>query len=1334
MLATRYPLLATFFPSHFLTFALWTALCLAFAAAPLAAQQQQQGQCARVKIEIVQQLTIERVGFEATLEVTNNDGGDPITDFFAALTFEDPTLSSDTVTNDASSLFFVQNPRLENISSVDGNGVIGPTKTATTRWFIIPKPSAGGTEPQGKAYRVGVRMSGKQLGQPLPDSVLFAIPDTITVRPEPLLDITYFQPRDVQGDDPFTPEVESPIPFTLGVLVKNSGFAPARNITINSQQPKIVENRQGLLLVARLLGTRVMDSPLNESSLLVDLGTINPGNARKGAWDMITSLSGEFIEFKASYTHASELGGRDTSLIHSLDAHFIARECLVDLPGRDNVKDFLADTDRDPDMIPDAIYESEGNILPVNQITGAVITQPLANRKFRFSVLANKADWVYLRMDDPGQARLAIEKVVRLNDGKIINLRNVWTNVRYRRPDNFKYTYFNLLDLATAGTTYEYEVTYAAPAVDTTPPETRLRFSGDVTESGGKFYITRQTQLFFTSEDVNPVSIFYKLGSGSYIAGLPFFLTTPGEYLISYYAQDTAGNSETPKLAVVVVPGSGPSIPSLNTSAPTVTLAGDTLSVRSSSSTISATIGASPYPVTAKIDIFQGLQSSPALTGVPVSPTPLGTATLTVGGVFVDFYRYSVNGAAFSAEAPVSTPITLTGLSGSVTLRVLGRSLSGSYPPDTAALQAQWTVSASAPEITLTGIGATPTRFGDAVVQVGGPGIELYRWRPAGSFFRAEAPPTTPITLSGLEPGQQTIEVIVRKNGVWQDQAAASSFTWLYAPNYGFDFTGLPIVRTAEFPAAQGTTVNFAWNGLNGSGVAVAPGWYIVRVLATDSLGKVFSTAQLVKIEDLLGTRTLLVDGAQGPRRPHARHGFLVWQQNNTGSWNIQARTVGGSLGAPFAVTTGTLDQENPRTDGRYAVWQSRQTNGGWDIRYANLSTAGTPLPVTDTPNRDEINPAIDWPWVVYQSRPTDVANAPWQLEARNLQTGAVVKPLLSTQDMLTPAVADGRVVWQDFRDVGFGEIYYANLETGETRRITNNPGGQYLPDIGGHWVVWQDNRHGQNEIYGFDLLRGAEVRLTNSPENEAHPVLNGNWVLFEDDSAAVNTANFRILDLVTRKSAPLTRTMEQKAAGTLSSGLLFYQGDESGLAVLRTASLPALQPVFINNNAVPVTAAMASRYGNAFALLAAWQAQAGVVAVSKYSSLVPVPVKQTATWTGTAAAGENFTLAQGDFLWLQFPAFGVLDLGPASGRTVNLSAGTNVLGYDSFPNGTTLHGLVRSLGLGHVISVRMLDANTGSWQTVTVQGGAILGADHAVPEVAVVLLDLKDPLLNWKP
>ena len=70
-------------------------LALMLAVPSALAQQQFQGWCARVKIEIAQELTTERVGFEATLEVTNNTGEDPITDFAAQLTFENPQTGED---------------------------------------------------------------------------------------------------------------------------------------------------------------------------------------------------------------------------------------------------------------------------------------------------------------------------------------------------------------------------------------------------------------------------------------------------------------------------------------------------------------------------------------------------------------------------------------------------------------------------------------------------------------------------------------------------------------------------------------------------------------------------------------------------------------------------------------------------------------------------------------------------------------------------------------------------------------------------------------------------------------------------------------------------------------------------------------------------------------------------------------------------------------------------------------------------------------------------------------------------------------------------------------
>ena len=306
------------------------------------AQSQQSGLCAPVKMVILQQLTLERIGFQATLQITDNDPNNPITDVSANLTFENPQLSTNGQ-NDSSSLFFVQPPTFQNISGASGNGIIGPGETASIGWFIIPTVNAGGSNATGIRYNVGASLSAKVNGVPIPAASLLVIPASIVVAPDAQLQITYFQPRDVTGTDPYT-GLGSPIPFTFGVLVQNVGYGPANAVQINSQQPKIVSNVQNLPLVAQLLGSRVNDSPLSNANLTVNIGNLEPGQASKGAWDMIVTFSGTFISVSASYMHSTALGGQETSLIKSVNAYLFLHEVLDDQPGRDNVRDFLADT------------------------------------------------------------------------------------------------------------------------------------------------------------------------------------------------------------------------------------------------------------------------------------------------------------------------------------------------------------------------------------------------------------------------------------------------------------------------------------------------------------------------------------------------------------------------------------------------------------------------------------------------------------------------------------------------------------------------------------------------------------------------------------------------------------------------------------------------------------------------------------------------------------------------------------------------------------------------------------------------------------------------------
>ncbi len=150
---------------------------------------------------------------------------------------------------------------------------------------------------------------------------------------------------------------------------KNNGSGTARNLRIDSAQPRIVENLQGLLIGFAIEGSEVNGSPAT-NSLQVALGDIAPNRAAVARWIMTCTLSGKFVDFQAAFSHADELGGQLTSLITQAAPHFLVRDVLVDLPGRDGVRDFLA---ADGDVL--RVYESEGlDTVVVDQSAAAALS------------------------------------------------------------------------------------------------------------------------------------------------------------------------------------------------------------------------------------------------------------------------------------------------------------------------------------------------------------------------------------------------------------------------------------------------------------------------------------------------------------------------------------------------------------------------------------------------------------------------------------------------------------------------------------------------------------------------------------------------------------------------------------------------------------------------------------------------------------------------------------------------------------------------------------------------------------------------------------------------
>ena len=331
---------------------LWTyiVLCLPiFSSSALAADSV----CAEVKLEIRQELTLERQAFDAHMRITNGLTNIALQDVNIEVRFIDAngnTVAASYDPNDTAALFFIRLDTMENINDVTGNGTVDPVTAADIHWLIIPAQGASNGVPQGTLYYVGATLTYTIGGE---EHVTEVTPDYILVKPMPNLMLDYFLTHDVYGDDAFTPETEPSIPFTLGVRVKNTGFGTARNLKINSAQPQITDNQQGLLIGFEITGCEVNGQPASKT-LLASFGDIAPTKSAIARWIMLCTLSGQFVEFKADWSHSDELGGELTSLLEAVTTHFLVRDVLVDLPGRDANKDFLA---KDADVY--RVYESE---------------------------------------------------------------------------------------------------------------------------------------------------------------------------------------------------------------------------------------------------------------------------------------------------------------------------------------------------------------------------------------------------------------------------------------------------------------------------------------------------------------------------------------------------------------------------------------------------------------------------------------------------------------------------------------------------------------------------------------------------------------------------------------------------------------------------------------------------------------------------------------------------------------------------------------------------------------------------------------------------------------
>lgn len=385
--------------------------------------------CSSITLQFTQKMVMTRQAFRGTLTVFNGNEQEAMKDAKLTLTVTDEK------GNIAMSDKFQVN--LENLKGFTGN------KNFTDGWtldakqegianvlFIPTKKAAPTVETR---YAFGGTLSyvdpftGLEVTRDL-------TPITLTVKPSPNLDLTYFMQRDIKGDDPLTKEVEPSEEAEFSLLINNLGYGDATNVRMTTNQPEIVDNEKGLKVKFELMSSQLNGQEKTLAlggSVSTDFGTIPAHSTSYAQWWIKSSLLGHFTDYDVTATHLTSYGNKDLSLLNDVTIHELIRSIDV-TKGDKTLKGFMTNDIVDADDTPDMLYLSDGEIEKVNVAASSSITKT-SDTEYTLTITPSEEGWNYGNLSDPTYGVSALKSVTRASDGKQISLRNFWQTDRTLR-------------------------------------------------------------------------------------------------------------------------------------------------------------------------------------------------------------------------------------------------------------------------------------------------------------------------------------------------------------------------------------------------------------------------------------------------------------------------------------------------------------------------------------------------------------------------------------------------------------------------------------------------------------------------------------------------------------------------------------------------------------------------------------------------------------------------------------------------------------------------------------------------------------------------------------
>lgn len=407
--------------------------------------------CSTITLQFKQLMVMTRQAFRGTLSVYNGHDLLPMTD--VRLNLEVTDADGNLATSHEMQINVEDLSGFSGAQSLPGDWTLGPDATGVATILFIPTRYAAPTVDTPYSFGGTISyidpFSGLEVTRTLS-------PVTLTVKPSPTLDMTYFMQRDVYGDDPLTEEIEPSRDAEFALLVNNVGYGDATNVRITTGQPEIVDNEKGLLIDFELLGSTLngTDSHLAlGGSVADDFGDIPAHSQAVAQWRFRSTLLGHFTSYKVEANHVTSYGNEDLTLLGEVSVHELLRSLEnpeVAEAGK-NIA-FLVNDLPDAEDLPDAVYLADGTTAEAHICKSATCRQTAEN-VWQLDISGSEG-WNYGNVADPTSGRGVLAAVTRLSDGRGISLRNFWQTDRTLRDgrDPIRENLLHFADLLGSGT------------------------------------------------------------------------------------------------------------------------------------------------------------------------------------------------------------------------------------------------------------------------------------------------------------------------------------------------------------------------------------------------------------------------------------------------------------------------------------------------------------------------------------------------------------------------------------------------------------------------------------------------------------------------------------------------------------------------------------------------------------------------------------------------------------------------------------------------------------------------------------------------------------------